>query len=639
MKIQLLLVLLPALAIVGVPLDASANLDVGSTLSGTIIKADSVGTLRTRTVTLHNHKPVGDAASTSGDGAPEIAYVTHTLTDLSGPPPLENPVTAPLVWEDPDTGARTFSSVIAFEADAVGQAYTVVTTWYDALGNALGSVEETVAVEGRGAAPVALDVLNPPSDAGDVVLLVGDLVQINFAVLCDFPWLAADCSAQQAESSRNDRIQLMTRDGAVINKTKRGQPLSGLVLLKAKTLAAEPLIVGYLRSDSETVADTSDTVITVVADPSTALLIARADALEARVAVLEAQLAEVSAGQSAQDTAIAANSAEHLRSWELLLDLQAADVVLDGRVTASEGTGATNAAALRDHKQLTEDTWVSFESRVSGNAGGVAANTAELRAHKQLSEPIWETFEAQITRNAGGIATNTAGIAANTQKHVDDGFFYESSIEELDEYIGRTSAATTTNAAGIATNAAGIAANTQKHVDDGFFYESSIEELDEYIGRTSAATTTNAAGIADSLDASQANYEAILRDQATRLVGGEAARMTFAHADFSLTGAPVGDYEGADGGYRYVADVSIVDLTGDTADSPFEVGITLTGDLPGIVFGAGAEVVFPNVTSAPPGTEADLFSVGADGVKYLGRGTVLGSGKFYAMLEGDLHMD
>ena len=598
MKLQLLLVSLPALTIVGVPLDASANLDVGSTLSGTIIKADSVGTLRTRTVMLHNHEPVGDADSTSDGGAPEIAYVTYTLTDFSGPAPLENPVTAPLVWEDSVTGARTFSSVIAFEDDAVDQAYTIVTTWYDAFGNPLGSAEEDVVVEGRGTAPVALDVLNPSTEAGDVVLLRGDLVQVNFAVLCDFPWLAADCSAQQAESSHKDRILLMTRAGEVISKTKRGQPLSGLVLLKAKTLAAEPLVVGYLRRDSGTVTDTSDAVITVVADPSTAALIARADALEARVAALEARLDEVSAGQDAQDAAIAANSAEQLRSWELILDLQAADTVLDGRVTANAGTGEANAAALDRHKQLTEPIWETFESQITHNAGGIAANAAGIEA----ARPWWQQLQS-----ATPLAETEARVAANES--------------------------------GIANNAAGIAANTQKHIDDGFLYESTIEDLEEFIGRTSAATVTNAGGIADALGASQANYEAILRDQATPLVGGETARMTFAHAGLSLTGQPVGDYQDADGGYRYIADASVVDLTGDTVDSPFEVGITLTGNLPGIVFEAGAEVVFPNVTSAPPGAQADLFSVGADGGTYLGRATVLGSGKFYAMLEGEMHLN
>jgi hypothetical protein len=630
LKLQLLLVSLPALTIVGVPLDASANLDVGSTLSGTIIKADSVGTLRTRTVMLHNHEPVGDADSTSDGGAPEIAYVTYTLTDFSGPAPLENPVTAPLVWEDSVTGARTFSSVIAFEDDAVDQAYTIVTTWYDAFGNPLGSAEEDVVVEGRGTAPVALDVLNPSTEAGDVVLLRGDLVQVNFAVLCDFPWLAADCSAQQAESSHKDRILLMTRAGEVISKTKRGQPLSGLVLLKAKTLAAEPLVVGYLRRDSGTVTDTSDAVITVVADPSTAALIARADALEARVAALEARLDEVSAGQDAQDAAIAANSAEQLRSWELILDLQAADTVLDGRVTANAGTGEANAAALDRHKQLTEPIWETFESQITHNAGGIAANAAELRAHKQLTEPIWETFESQITHNAGGIAANAAGIEAARP--------WWQQLQSATP-LAETEARVAANESGIANNAAGIAANTQKHIDDGFLYESTIEDLEEFIGRTSAATVTNAGGIADALGASQANYEAILRDQATPLVGGETARMTFAHAGLSLTGQPVGDYQDADGGYRYIADASVVDLTGDTVDSPFEVGITLTGNLPGIVFEAGAEVVFPNVTSAPPGAQADLFSVGADGGTYLGRATVLGSGKFYAMLEGEMHLN
>lgn len=681
MKTRLLLVLLPALAIVGVPLDASANLDVGGVLSAKTIKADAAGTLHlsTRTVVLHNHKPQGDADLTSSGDAPEIAFVVSELTKFSGPAPLENPVKASLVWKDPATGARTFSSVIAFEDDAVDQAYTIVTTWYDALGNALGSDEEDVVVEGRGPAPVALDVLNPATAAGNVVLLEGDLVQVNFAVLCDFPWMAADCSAQQGESSHKDRIQLMTPDGAVIHKTKRGKSLSGLALLKAKTLSAQPLVVGYLRSDSGTVTDSSDTVITVVADPSTAALIARADALEAQVAALAAQLAEVSAGQGAQDAAIAANSAEHLRNWELILDLEADDVILEGRVTANEGssamngaelasirplwqmlssqipaietdvkansgTGAKNAATIAanhqvliKHMMLMSDDVIT--TRVKENTKGVATNAAALKDHKQLSEDTWVSFESRVTGNEGGIAKNAAGIAANTQKHADDGFFYESSITELDSYM-------TSSGAAIATNAAGIAANTQNHVDDGFFYESSIEELDEYISGSNAAIATNAAGIAtnaaaiaDGLGSPLANYEAILRNQAIRLVGGEAARMTFAHAELSLTGVPVGDYEDADGGYRYVADASIVDLTGDTDDSPLEVGISLTGNLPGIVFGAGAEVVFPDVTSAPPGTEADLFSIGSDGVKYLGRGTVLGSGKFYALLEGDLYLD
>ena len=581
MTTKLLLALLPGLCVFGMSFDARANLDVGATLSAKSIKADSLGSVHL----------VTRFSAAAGDASPSIAHVVSTLTDYGGPAPLDNPITSPLVWDEAESGDQTFASVLYLEEGAIGESYTVNTSWYDALGNLLGEDESQVTVEAPGLPPIALEVLNPADEYGDVVLLKGDLVQVDFAVGCDFPWLAEACDAQQAQSSNKDVIQLMTSDGEVVAKTKRGKKLQGSLSLKAKTLAAEALVVGYLRKASGDIGGTSDTQITVVADPSTAELIGRTTALEAQVAALQAQVEALSSDLENATAAIEKNGA----------------------------AGAENADAIQAHHGV-------------------------LMKHLQLFSD--EKISFRVSQNESGVATNANAIEEIAAKHISDAFDFESSIEELDQYIQGQGKLIATNTGGVATNAGSLEEIAAKHISDAFDFESSIEELDEYIqgqGKLIATNTdgiaTNTAAIADGLGPPQANYEAIIRGQAVKLVDGEPARMTFAHERFVLTGVPVGDFDAIADGYRHLTEVSIVDVTGDGADSPFEVALWLTGDVPGVQFADGAALTFPNVTSAPPGATISVFSFNHDAGHFVGTGFVTDEGAVFATVQGVIEFD
>lgn len=168
------LLLLPAL-VLGVSLDARANLDVGHVLSAKSVKANAAGTLY---LTTRFGAASADVART--------AVVISDLTSVSGPAPLASPIIGTLVWTDPQTGTMAFSSALAFEGDAFDKDYTVVSRWYDAAGNLLGSDERVLTVERRGPPPITLDVLNPPNAYGDVIVTRGDFVQVNYTVGCDF---------------------------------------------------------------------------------------------------------------------------------------------------------------------------------------------------------------------------------------------------------------------------------------------------------------------------------------------------------------------------------------------------------------------------------------------------------------------
>ena len=106
-----------------------------------------------------------------------------------------------------------------------------------------------------------------------------------------------------------------------------------------------------------------------------------------------------------------------------------------------------------------------------------------------------------------------------------------------------------------------------------------------------------------------------------------------------LTGVPVGDFDAIADGYRHLTEVSIVDVTGDGADSPFEVALWLTGDVPGVQFADGAALTFPNVTSAPPGATISVFSFNHDAGHFVGTGFVTDEGAVFATVQGVIEFD
>lgn len=90
------------------------------------------------------------------------------------------------------------------------------------------------------AATVSLNVLNTPNEAGDIVVVLGEDVEVEFTVV-----------DPGGDLSKNDKIKLVRVDnGEKISSKKRGTSLTGTVSLKAKkNQALTTLEVKYIHDD------------------------------------------------------------------------------------------------------------------------------------------------------------------------------------------------------------------------------------------------------------------------------------------------------------------------------------------------------------------------------------------------------
>ncbi len=115
---------------------------------------------------------------------------------------------------------------------------------------------------------IELEILNEANDAGQIVLVQGDSVEVSFIV------------AQGVGLSPSDKIVLMrSDDGRVVSIKRRGNSLEGTVSLRAwRKVALGELVVRYFH-DGQTVKETVPPIF-VVADETIADLLLRVATLE-----------------------------------------------------------------------------------------------------------------------------------------------------------------------------------------------------------------------------------------------------------------------------------------------------------------------------------------------------------------------
>lgn len=419
---SVLTLLLSLSTVLGAPLDARAadNLDVDNVLSAKTIKANAAGSIQLTT---------RFSGATAPD-APKIAVVVSELTAFDGPAPAQGSIKSYRVWTDPQTGAQAFSSVITFDGDAFGKVYIVVSRWYDDAGKLLGTQSQAVPVQRRGPPPVALDVLNTPNAYGDVLVERGDFVQVNYIVGCDFEWLDDDCAAQQAESAHKDRIQLVqTSSGEIVDETRRGRRLSGLVLLKAKGKTTGALTVGYVSAGDDATWGVSGASILAVADLVMGELLGRTRQLEAQVAELSDELA-VARAQVAANTELAMRNGELLIDHELTHVKQQAGIqkLETGLATAGGAIAANTEAIKRNSDTLIghELTHVKQQASISKLESGVASNTettATLNDRVAANEGAIAEHDKKLNFPSSGLGSplgNYEGILRSSQFIVGD---------------------------------------------------------------------------------------------------------------------------------------------------------------------------------------------------------------------------
>lgn len=266
----------------------------------------------------------------------------------------------------------------------------------------------TVSAEVMAAPEITMALLNEPNEFGDVVIIKGDAVTLDFVVADD----------PLSETHKKDRMRLVNAEtDRVVDTKHRGRELSGTVTLRARGKhALGDLRLEYVSYLSGETLFTLPAPVFVVGDQAVSDLNARISQLEATLALQDATVAELTGLVELLSARLAWVEAD----VQGIAVNAAAVAKLQGAVAANAKGVADNLREARDHKQLTEDVWITFESSIASVTGTATENAA---AAAKLREAI---------------DANTDSIAANTSKFSDP-FLFESSIEELDEYINRAS--------------------------------------------------------------------------------------------------------------------------------------------------------------------------------------------------------
>ncbi len=193
-----------------------------------------------------------------------------------------------------------------------------------------------------------LDILNPPDNAGNIVISKGTSVEVEFNVTGD--------------SNKNDELQLIRVDDAsVVSKKKRGNNTTGTVNLHTNAAnAIAELRVEYVHAGA-VVASAADSVI-VVADEGSV--------------VLSEQIGDLLVVDQIQGTQISALDGR-LTIAEADIDaLEAIDLgTLPGDVAANTtniGTNAGNIATNASFIASNDGDILALQGDVSTNAGNIA---------------------------------------------------------------------------------------------------------------------------------------------------------------------------------------------------------------------------------------------------------------------------
>jgi hypothetical protein len=135
--------------------------------------------------------------------------------------------------ESPSSNGPWFPA-LPLAGSEVGKSHAVIVTLLGADGAVLDTSNEVLTVAAATFPEARLEVLNTANDAGDIVVVAGDSVEVQFALRCDDPSDVADCEAQLALSHKADRIELIESDGSVISAKRRGKQTSGTVNLRTR---------------------------------------------------------------------------------------------------------------------------------------------------------------------------------------------------------------------------------------------------------------------------------------------------------------------------------------------------------------------------------------------------------------------
>lgn len=248
------------------------------------------------------------------------------------------------------------------------------------------------------AATVTLGVLNTPNEIGEIVIVKGDLIEVEFQV--DDP---------NGELSKNDRIRLVRTDNnEVISKKKRGNSLAGNVSLKARSRwALSSLRVEYVHADA--IVAIAPEEILVVGDDSTL-------ALSEQIANLQIQinaLGQVPANLQAQIDALNAlvktdalgNTIVSSITGNVMLDagpgkevqiedktMMMADVQVMGSTQLEGNTTIMQKATVMGDTQIEGATMMMSNAQVMG--------TTQLEGDTTMMQKATVMGETQIEGNA-----------------------------------------------------------------------------------------------------------------------------------------------------------------------------------------------------------------------------------------------
>ncbi len=221
-----------------------------------------------------------------------------------------------------------------------------------------------------------LDILNPPDNAGNIVISKGTSVEVEFNVTGD--------------SNKNDELQLIRVDDAsVVSKKKRGNNTSGTVNLHTNAAnAIAELRVEYVHAGTAVATTpTAPIQLIVVADDGSVVLAEQIADLQTLLDLIDtvqgAQIGENTTDIATNVTNIATNTAKGATNMddiatnaENIADFQVAPLgTLPADVAANTtniGTNAGNIATNASFIASNDGDILALQGDVSTNAGDIA---------------------------------------------------------------------------------------------------------------------------------------------------------------------------------------------------------------------------------------------------------------------------
>ena len=221
---------------------------------------------------------------------------------------------------------------------------------------------------------IALTIQNQPDANGDIVVVLGDTVDVDFTVTESSP----------AQSNKKDRIRLVrTADDVVIDSVKRGDVLTGTRSLNLQgAIALGTLRVEYWSFTTDSVWAVAPDSVTVAADLGGAELIARVSTLEALLASLQ---------QLVDDNAIALYAYCDLGD---LQTLEAARQLVDDASAATlaqaESYADAGDADTRDYCDVADEAILAqAEDYTDLSLGPLAQDVADIQADYLTSASLY----------------------------------------------------------------------------------------------------------------------------------------------------------------------------------------------------------------------------------------------------------